>query len=483
MARSKMASLRASRTSGAIPDVSYQRPKQLAPAPREAFATGCFPKKNMQHKGTLYIMKRCAFCNVGSRGDLQPLIALALALKAKGTWEVVLISEESGRALAESFALEFRAVAGDSTGIMFEEEYAEMLAKGKLMAMIKESERRKKTWYDQASKDWVETTKDVQMIVSGPFCYNETFCVAEKLGVPWIPLLYGPLYPTRDFPNPFVMESNWFSWLNLLSFNFLYWALWKQQAADVNAFRSQLGLEPLLCSRGLMSVIEEKELLVIGAFHEVFIPTLKVPADWPANFFFKNFPFTPKNSESCSPELQQFLLNNKGNVIYLGLGSMPAPRPRELLELAERIVRTLKVKAILCAGWSNVESSTDLQEDILVIKSCPHDLVFPQCQVILHHAGVGTSAATLRSGVPSVCLPVMLDQFYNAKQLTRLGVAPPSIAFQNVASSPDSVIEALRCCLESPMMAEQAKELCSRLEESDGATQSVEKVLDTYFPS
>lgn len=80
---------------------------------------------------------KCAFCTIGSRGDLQPLVALALAFREKG-WEVLVISEERNRALAEEFQLEFRAVAGDSAGIIFEEEYAEMLAKGKLMAMMQE---------------------------------------------------------------------------------------------------------------------------------------------------------------------------------------------------------------------------------------------------------------------------------------------------------------------------------------------------------
>lgn len=159
---------------------------------------------------------------------------------------------------------------------------------------MQETERRKKTWYEEALKDWVETTQDVQMIVTGPLAFHETYCVAEKLKIPWIPVLYGPLYPTHEFPNPFVMESNWFSWLNRFTFDFIYWALWMQQGSDINAFRGRLGLEPLTGRRGLMNVIEEKHLLVIGGFHEVFIPTLRVPADWPQNFFFRNFLFVPR---------------------------------------------------------------------------------------------------------------------------------------------------------------------------------------------
>jgi len=424
---------------------------------------------------------KCAFCNVGSRGDLQPLVALAFGFRSKG-WDVLLISEERSRGIAEEFGLEFRAVAGDSVGIIFEEEYAEMLAKGKLMAMMKETERRKKTWYDQALNDWVETTKDVQMIVSGPLSFHETYCVAEKLGIPWVPVMYGPLFPTSEFPNPFVMESNWFGWLNLLSYNFLYWALWMQQGSDINAFRARLGLDPMTGRRGLMSVIEEKELLLVGAFHEIFIPTQRIPADWPSNFFFRNFVFVPRTPEgSVDTKLKEFLKNcGEVPLVYLGLGSMPAPRPQELMDLANNIIRTLKVKAIVCAGWTDVSISDGLENEILVVKSVPHDVLFPKCKVILHHAGAGTCAAALRSGVPSVCLPVMLDQFYNSKQLMRLGVAPSAVPFQRATSSQEEVVEAVKLAMNSDEMTQKAQEIAKRIEETDGPSLCVEKILQTY---
>ncbi|CAK9102675.1 Sterol 3-beta-glucosyltransferase UGT80B1 (Protein TRANSPARENT TESTA 15) (UDP-glucose:sterol glucosyltransferase 80B1) [Durusdinium trenchii] len=341
-------------------------------------------------------------------------------------------------------------------------------------------ERRKKMSWDQALKDWVETTRDVQLIVSGPLTCNETYSLAEKLGVPWVPVMFGPYFPTREFPNPFVMESNWFSWLNLFSFNFFCWAMWQKQSSETNAFRAELGLEPLLCRRGMLSVVEEKELLMIGAFHEIFIPTQRVPADWKSHMLVRNFLFVPKTPEdSLDLEVQEFLAKSEGTgVIYLGLGSMPAP-PKDLMELVRKIVQTLEVKAVLCAGWSGVTNSE--LEEILVVKSCPHDLLFPKCKVILHHAGVGTCAAALRSGVPSVCLPVLMDQFSNANQLAKLGVAPPSIPFRNVPSSHGAVLEAVRFALESVEMMAKAQEMSRRLEESDGTALCVEKILQTYF--
>ncbi|CAE7179980.1 apg-12 [Symbiodinium necroappetens] len=425
---------------------------------------------------------KCAVCNVGTRGDLQPLIALGLGLQKKG-WDVVVISEERIRPLVEEFDLEFRSIAGDSTGIIFEQEYAEMLAKGKLMAMMQETQKRKATWYEQFLTDLVDKTKDIQMIISGPLVYSETYCVAEKLGVPWIPVLYGPLYPTAEFPNSFVMESNWFGWLNLFTYNFLFWALWMQEGGQINRFREKLGLSPLQVRRGMMTLIEEKQLLVIGGFHEVIIPQPKAPADWPESFFFPNFFFVPDTPADAVPSSLKSFLAQAGSrpVVYLGLGSMPAPRPQELVSLAEAIVEKLEVSAVLCAGWSDISfKSQDTEQRILVTKSAPHDFLLPRCRVLLHHAGAGTCAAALRAGVPSVCLPVMLDQPNNAKNLTRLGVATPPILFQDVAAGVDRVVESVKTALESSEMRAKAEAIAGRIRESDGVSRAIERILRVY---
>ncbi|CAE7504721.1 ATG26, partial [Symbiodinium microadriaticum] len=426
---------------------------------------------------------KCAVCNVGTRGDLQPLIALGLGLQKKG-WDVVVISEERIRPLVEEFALEFRSIAGDSTGIIFEQEYAEMLAKGKLMAMMQETQKRKATWYEQFLTDLVDKTKDIQMIISGPLVYSETYCVAEKLGVPWIPVLYGPLYPTAEFPNSFVMESNWFGWLNLFTYNFLFWALWMQEGGQINSFREKLGLSPLQVRRGMMTLIEEKQLLVIGGFHEVIIPQPKAPADWPESFFFPNFFFVPDTPADAVPSSLKSFLAQAGSrpVVYLGLGSMPAPRPQELVSLAEAIVEKLEVSAVLCAGWSDISfKSQDTEQRILVTKSAPHDFLLPRCRVLLHHAGAGTCAAALRAGVPSVCLPVMLDQPNNAKNLTRLGVATPPILFQDVAAGVDRVVESVKTALESSEMRAKAEAIAGRIRESDGVSRAIERPIPFDF--
>uniref|UniRef100_A0A0G4IFB0 Glycosyltransferase family 28 N-terminal domain-containing protein n=1 Tax=Chromera velia CCMP2878 TaxID=1169474 RepID=A0A0G4IFB0_9ALVE len=348
-------------------------------------------------------MPTVALCNVGSRGDLQPLCALGLEFKSRG-WHVAVLTEKRAEPLVREFGLEARVIAGDSVGIIFEEKYADMLAKGKLFPMMQEMQKRKRTWQHQTQIDLVEGTKDADIIVSGPLLITESYCIAEKRQVPWIPVIYGAVFPTSEYPNPFVTESNWFGWLNRLSYDFLYFALWQHEKTDINKFRAeQLELGPMKGYRGVMTAIEEKNLLSIGAFHQCAIPSQKRPKDWPESIFFSNFFFVPPSPESAvSNQLKAFFAEaEEGSAtIYMGLGSMPAPDPQALLDIAQDVVEKLEgVRALVCAGWSDLlPDGQDKRESgdggsggkklvwrnettrskILVVRSVPHDYIFPK---------------------------------------------------------------------------------------------------------
>ena len=161
------------------------------------------------------------------------------------------------------------------------------------------------------------------------------------------------------------------------------------------------------------------------------------------------------DDDSNSVEKESTLSNSaelaKLPLVYLGFGSMPAPDPQKMADLAVDIGRFMNVRLVICGGWSGVEWHTgdqtsslssssssktktvigsakavdtlsqSLHERIFVCEQAPHDWLFPYCSVVVHHAGVGTCGAVLASGALSVCCPVMLDQPHNAAHLQKLG--------------------------------------------------------------
>lgn len=143
--------------------------------------------------------------------------------------------------------------------------------------------------------------------------------------------------------------------------------------------------------------------------------------------------------------------NDARPLIYLGFGSMPAPEPLRLIQMAADVCRLAQCRAIVIAGthscirlffvsdvlpsfpscldliasiflnltgWSNLSDAacqSVIQQQrasntMLVVPAVPHDWLFPLVRCIVHHCGVGTLAAALRSGVPQVPCPFMLDQ-------------------------------------------------------------------------
>merc|ERR1719480_268773 len=92
-----------------------------------------------------------------------------------------------------------------------------------------------------------------------------------------------------------------------------------------------------------------------------------------------------------------------------------------------------RLRGVILGGWAKLDAAKlqdqqDTQEmlryvedNVLFVQTAPHEWLFPQCSAIVHHGGAGTTAASLRSGVPSIVTPCLMDQFENAEVTQRSG--------------------------------------------------------------
>jgi sterol 3beta-glucosyltransferase len=283
-----------------------------------------------------------------------------------------------------------------------------------------------------------------EVIMCGGLCLSQALCMAEKLRVPLVPMLLGPTLATSEFPL-FLLSflTLGLSCLNKWTYTVAFSALWGQEKAHINPWRSRLGLPPITEAHGTGGVLLRLRCPVLIACSSLMCgPKCAVPADYPPQALLAGFVFVPATEPgSVAQPLQDFMQVGAGDgrpVLYLGFGSMPAPNPAALLSLALELCRLCRARAVLVAGWSelssNKESAAALAEaaasnTLLLLRSAPHDWLLPQCSLIVHHAGVGTCAAALRSGVPQLPCPFMLDQPHNSQTLVRLGVAPRAVPY------------------------------------------------------
>lgn len=167
---------------------------------------------------------------------------------------------------------------------------------------------------------------------------------------------------------------------------------------------------------GIAEILDElKPPIIIACSTVICGPKKRIPGDYPVNAHLLGFVFVQSsNEDEIDPLLVKFINNdrlitkNGGTrpLIYLGFGSMPTPNPEKLLQLAIDVCKFSSCRAILVAGWSELNGEAcksllaqdDIDNTLFVTKSVAHDWLFPKCEAIVHHCGVGTMAAALRSG-------------------------------------------------------------------------------------
>ena len=131
-------------------------------------------------------------------------------------------------------------------------------------------------------------------------------------------------------------------------------------------------------------------------------------------------------------------------------------------------------RGILATGWGGMRG-VESCEDILVVGSVSHEWLFPRMAAVVHHAGAGTTAAGLRAGVPTVPVPVMVDQPFWAQHLVRLGVAPTTLPFRRLTTA--RLGAAIHEAVAEPAYRQQAAKVAAILSQEDG-TAGVLKTLN-----
>ncbi len=150
--------------------------------------------------------------------------------------------------------------------------------------------------------------------------------------------------------------------------------------------------------------------------------------------------------------------------VFFGFGSVSLGNEEHLTEVIRHVSRKLRVRSVVQAGWQGLQVEGD---DILTITECPHDWLFPHMAALTHHAGPGTMAAGLRAGVPTVPVPLSLDQPFWAHHLTTRGLAPAHIPARKLTA--EGLAHALRTAVNDHQLRERCAAFAQIIRWEDGA--------------
>ncbi|MBL8131590.1 MAG: glycosyltransferase family 1 protein, partial [Anaerolineae bacterium] len=368
---------------------------------------------------------------IGSRGDVQPIVALGRGLLDAG-YTVRIVTLESFEAMVRGQGLEFFSVEGDAQALTNEMILARMKGKGlNLFSMYRGIMR---TFgaitqsYQQAFA--ADTLRDSDAILSqlpgGFYGYD----LAEALCIPYIALSVIPQEVTGAYPLSLLpMRFSLGSWYNPLTYYLGQQLAWHPFRKPINVFRRQLGLPPASFWWGNMRRMKRERILVIQGFSKQVIPT---QPEWGEHVHTTGYWSLDESGWQPSDALLRFL--NAGDPpVFIGFGSMPVPDPQGTTTLILKGLRRAGKRGILGAGWSKI-GAVELPETVFALDYAPYAWLFPRMAAVIHHGGSGTTGFALRSGVPSMVVPFTADQPFWGRRTHELGVGSAPIPFSKLTT-------------------------------------------------
>ena len=437
---------------------------------------------------------------VGSRGDVQPFVALGQVLKKKYNHRVRIATHPTFRDFVTENGLEFFSIGGDPAELM-----AFMVKNPGLMPGIDTLKsgdvgKRRKSIYEiilgcwrscieagdgtgipasDAMLDRVPSfesgagfTNDptakpfiADAIIANPPSFAHVH-IAEKLGIPLHLMFTMPWSPTQSFPHPLanLISSNAdANMTNFISYALVDMLTWQGLGDVINRFRENtLHLEPvsIMWAPGMTSRLR---IPWTYCWSPALIPK---PADWGPYIDISGFYFLNLATNYTPPkELADFLAAGEPPV-YIGFGSIVVDDPNAMTKMIFEAVKKTGQRALVSKGWGGLGADElGVPEGVYMLGNCPHDWLFHHVSCVVHHGGAGTTATGIAMGRPTVVVPFFGDQPFWGAMVARAGAGPMPIPYKTLTADKlaDQILTALK-----PESLERAKELSQKINAEHG---------------
>lgn len=413
---------------------------------------------------------------IGSRGDVQPCVALGRGLADAGH-TVRIVTLESFEPMIRQQGVAFFPVEGDAQALTNEMMLAGMKGNGlNLLHMYRGIMRTFGAITEGYLKSFsANTLRDSDAILSqlpgGFYGYD----LAEYLHAPYIALSVIPqeitgAWPLSLLPSTLSLGGRY----NRLTYRFGQQLAWHPFRKSINQFRRQLGLPPASFWWGNMRRMVRERVPVIQGFSEQVIPT---QPEWGNHVHTTGYWTLDEADWKPSADLIAFLDAGEPPV-FIGFGSMPVPEPQKTTALIIEALMQSGKRGILHAGWAKL-GAAELPDTVFPLDYAPYAWLFPRMSAVIHHGGSGTTGLALRSGVPSMVIPFTADQPFWGGRTHALGVGPAPIPFSRITV--ENLAQAIRMMSQDNGMQQQAVHLREAMARENGVQRAVE-VIQSYLP-
>jgi sterol 3beta-glucosyltransferase len=405
---------------------------------------------------------------LGTRGDVQPYVALAIALKQSGFIPKI-AAPINFEAFIEQHGIDYSPIHMNTEEGLKSPEGRAWLASGNSRAFLRHLSALMKDSRPHLQKGCWEACQGADAIIGTAMTLSEAATLSEKLSLPMVASILYPLLPrSSSFANPLVAAKNLpAGWMNSLTHLLIERVAFSDMREDLNRWRAEMGLAPT--STTPSKWLQLNRILTLHHYGE---PLFQKPGDWAAQNvltgpLFLNEADTPATSD---PELTEFLAAGEAPV-FLGFGSMPVLDPEAVLTMTARVTERLGIRAVVGAGWSQLHGS-DVPKHMLLLSSVDYRRLFPRCRALVHHGGAGTTYLGLLSGKPTVVYSVFAEQPFWGERLKKAGAG---VHFRFSEFSETTLLSGLQHVLQ-PAVRDRAEQLGKQFKPEAGAASSVAEI-------
>ena len=404
--------------------------------------------------------QRILILTAGSQGDVQPYVALGTGLQRAG-YAVTVATEASFQDLVTHHPLDFAPLQAPFAQLAQTTAGKAAIA-GKRSISLAQIMPLLRQMLDSAWAIAQQVQPDVILYHPKPLA---GYHLAEKLGIPGFLTMALPIYsPTRTFFNPVFGGGDRGGWLNHLSYTLFFQATLLPYRGLINTWRRDcLHLPPYQSDL----VRQGQPIPKLYGYSAQVVP---VPPDWDASSVVTGYWWldTPQDWQPPA-DLVAFLAQGAAPV-YIGFGSMVTTEAERITELVLAAVQQSGQRAILATGWGGLSPSR-VPPQVYVLKSAPHDWLFPRCAAVVHHGGAGTTGAGLRAGKPTLICPFIGDQPFWGRRVWELGVGLRPIPFRQLTR--DRLAHALQTLTTDSDLQHRAAALGKQLGTEDGIATAI----------
>ncbi|KAM0554830.1 hypothetical protein ACHAPJ_006563 [Fusarium lateritium] len=419
---------------------------------------------------------------VGSRGDVQPFIALGKVLKDTYGHRVRLATHPTFKDFVLENGLEFFSIGGDPSKLMSFMVKNRGLMPGFRSLLRGEVSKRRRDITEYIQGCWRSCYKAgdgmslgaieydpsetatrpfvADCIIANPPSFAHIHC-AEGLGIPLHIMFTMPYSPTRAFPHPLanIRSSNTDRQrTNYVTYAIIEFLTWQGLSSIINRFRAKcLGLDPVNAVLA-PGILQSLKIPHTYCWSPALIPK---PKDWGPHISIPGFYFLDLGSNYVpTPDLQAFL-DAGPPPVYIGFGSIVLEDPNAMTELIFQAARKTGQRVLLSKGWGGMGADElHVPDGVFMLGNVPHDWLFKHVSCVVHHGGAGTTAAGIKAGRPTVVVPFFGDQPFWGAMVSRAGAGPAPIPHKKLTA--DKLADAISFCLK-PESLERANELASKI--------------------